>query len=98
MCHLREAFEILKAHQYVVNTGKCVLGATKIEYIGHYILAEGVCTDPRKIEAVANWPQPKTVKQVRSFLGLAGYYRRFVKDYGIIARPLIDLLKHGGFN
>lgn len=77
--HLRQVFEILKKHQYVVNVNKCVLGTTKIEYLGHYISPEEVYIDPRKIDVVAKWPKPQIVKQLMSFLGLAGYYRRFVK-------------------
>lgn len=91
--HLRRVFEILKQHQYVVNKGKCVLATKKIEYLGHYISAEGVFTYPRKIKAIKEWPIPKSVKQVRSFLGLAGYHRRFMRGYGTIAKPMTELLK-----
>ena len=64
-----------------------------MEYLGHFISGRGVSTDPKKIKAVVNWPTPKTFKQLRGFLGLAGYYRRFVKDFGKLAQPLTTLLK-----
>lgn len=62
----------------------------KVEYLRYFI-------DPQKVEAMCNWPLPQTFKQLRSFLGLVGYYRRFIKDYVIIAKPLTDMLKKEGF-
>ena len=94
--HLRIVLTILRTNTLYAKESKCSFGVTQVEYLGHIISGKGVATDPHKVEAVTGWPIPKSVKQVRGFLGLAGYYRRFVRDFGKIAQPLTALLKSSG--
>jgi hypothetical protein len=93
--HLQQVFEILQEHQFYVKYSKCVFAQQQLEYLGHLITENGVATEPSKIAAVANWAPPKNIKQLRSFLGLTGYYKRFIKHYGMISSPLTQLLKKG---
>ena len=81
----------------LAKRSKCSFGVIEIEYLGHIISSKGVSTDPSKIKAITQWPQPITLKQLRDFLGITGYYRRFVKNYGSIAKPLTKLLKKNSF-
>lgn len=74
------------------------LGHKGWTFWGHYISSQGVSNDRRKVKAVKNLPEPKTVTQLRGFLGLAGYYRRFIQGYGVISKPITDLLRKDGFN
>lgn len=74
---------------------KCQFCLPSVTYLGHVVSAEGVSTDPRKLEAVTSWPRPRTVTEVRSFLGFCSYYRRFVEGFARIAKPLNELLQNG---
>ncbi|CAA0843123.1 Uncharacterized mitochondrial protein AtMg00860, partial [Striga hermonthica] len=95
--HLRVVLEILEANSFHIKPSKCSFGQMMVEYLGHFISHEGVKVDPRKIEAMVDWPKPTSHTQLRGFLGLTGYYRKFVKDYGTIAKPLTEMTKKGGF-
>ena len=74
-----------------------VILAFSIEYLGHIVSAVGVQMDKAKVEAILHWPEPTNVKQLRGFLGLSGYYRKFIQAYATKAQSLIDLLKKGSF-
>jgi hypothetical protein len=91
--HLRAVFQLLTEHQLKVKRSKCTFVQPQLKYLGHIISASGVSTDPKSIEAVQTWPVPQSTKDVRKFLGLAGYYRKFVQNFGLISRILTDLLK-----
>ncbi|XP_019414654.1 PREDICTED: uncharacterized protein LOC109326422 [Lupinus angustifolius] len=91
--HLELVLAMMRKHPLFAKHSKCYFVVSRVEYLSHFISAQGVATDPTKISAVHNWPLPQTLKQLREFLGLAGYYRRFVKGYGTVAKPLIEMLK-----
>jgi hypothetical protein len=86
--HVKIVLDILDTQQLYIKQSKCEFGQQKVQYLGHIISAEGVGVDPEKVEAMKQWPKPKTLKAMRGFLGLTGYYRRFIQDYGKIAVPL----------
>ena len=90
---LESVFERLLEYGLKLKPSKCHLFLQKIKYLGHVISSEGVEADPDKTVAIKNWPQPTTVHELRQALGFFGYYRRFVKDYAQVAKPLHDLLK-----
>jgi hypothetical protein len=84
---------LLSQHQLFLKQYKCVFGASEVEYLGHLVGKDNVRVDPKKIQAMQDWPHPKTLKILHGFLGLIGYYRKFVKNYGKIATSFTALLK-----
>ena len=91
--HLEVVLDLLRTHHLVARATKYFFGHTQVEYLGHIITDQGVATNPLKIQAIVEWPIPQSLKQLRGFLGLMGYYRRFVKGYGSISKPLTLLLR-----
>ncbi|KAE8656433.1 hypothetical protein F3Y22_tig00117000pilonHSYRG00047 [Hibiscus syriacus] len=97
IAHLQKVLEVFQANQLFAKFSKCFFGQNQVEYLGHIISAAGVATAPSKVEAMKNCPLPKSLKSLRGFLGLTGYYRRFIKDYGAISKPLTQMLKTDNF-
>ncbi|XP_026428595.1 uncharacterized protein LOC113324489 [Papaver somniferum] len=95
--HLSAVFEVLRQHQLFVKQSKCTFAQQSIGYLGHVISSQGVAVENEKIQSILSWPIPTTIKALRGFLGLAGYYRKFVKDFGKICAPLTQLLKKDAF-
>lgn len=97
LIHLEEVLNLLHSHKLYVKLSKCTFAQPTVQYLGHTISAQGVAMDASKVQCILDWPQPQSTKALRGFLGLTGYYRRFVKHYGMISKPLNDMLKSGNF-
>jgi hypothetical protein len=91
--HLRIVLEKLRSNQLYAKFSKCEFWLTKVAFLGHVISAGGVSVDPSKVKDVLNSMPPTNVSKIRSFLGLAGYYRRFIQDFSKIAKPMTKLLE-----
>jgi hypothetical protein len=89
--HLKILLELLRQQQLYAKFSKCEFWLREVQFLGHIVSAKGIQVDPAKIESIAKWEKPKNVKDIRSFMGLAGYYRRFIQDFSRIALPLTKL-------
>ena len=91
--HVKAVFECLAAKNWHIKEKKCALFLPEVEFLGHVVSAEGVKVAVDKVDAVSSWPMPTCVREVQGFLGLANFYRRFVKGFVAIAKPLTNLMR-----
>lgn len=90
-------FEVLREQSLYAKRSKCSFGQSKVEYLSHIITVAEVSIDPSKVQSMRDWPTPTTLRALRGFWGLTGYYRKYVYNYGVICRPLTELLKKDSF-
>lgn len=95
--HLATVLELLRTHQLKLKPLKCLFGQPSIAYLGHIISAMRVAMDSSKISAISDWLTPTTDRALHGFFSLARYYHKFFRHFGIIARPLMDLLRSDSF-
>nr|GFA35658.1 putative reverse transcriptase domain-containing protein [Tanacetum cinerariifolium] len=93
--HLRTVLQTLRQEKLYAKFSKCDFWLSSVAFLGHIVSAEGITMDPAKVEAITKWPRPTSVTEVRSFLGLAGYYCRFVEGFLRLALPLTKLMRKG---
>jgi hypothetical protein len=93
--HLKLVLQVLREHKLYAKLSKCDFFQRQVHYLGHVISEKGVAVDPDKIKAIIDWPTPRDVTDIRSFMGLAGYYRRFIKGFSKIGHPITSLQRKG---
>ncbi|GBG91271.1 hypothetical protein CBR_g52156 [Chara braunii] len=93
VAHSDKILSLLRQHKFKINGEKCEFGRTRVLYLSHEISAEGLKPDDAKVASIRDWPRPQSVTEMRSFLGMTGYYRNFVENYSIVATPLTDLTR-----
>jgi hypothetical protein len=92
--HLRIVLTHLREHQLYAKFSKCAFWLEEFQFLGHVLSAKGIAVDPSKVKDILEWKPPTTIHQVRSFLGLAGYYHRFIPDFSKLMKPITSLLKN----
>ena len=92
--HVRQVLQRLREHQLYARPSKCTFFTDTVEYLGHIIGPDGIKPNPALVKAIVEFPQPHTLKELQSFLGLANYYRKFIKNYSKISLPLTDALQN----
>lgn len=95
--HLDTVLATLSAHNFLLRHSKCEFARSRLNYLGHVISAHGVAPDPEKIQAMLAWPVPTSPTALRGFLGLTGFYRKFIRGYATVASPLTTLLRKDNF-
>lgn len=95
--HLDTIMSIFHTRQFLLRQSKCVFAQNRLNYLGHVISAQGVAPDPDKVQAILAWPIPTSTTALHGFLGLTGFYRKFIKHYATVATPLTNLLRKDQF-
>ena len=91
--HVEEVLRRLRKAGLMINPDKCHFATQELQFLGHIVGVHGVKPDPEKITKVKEYPRPKNVSEIRKFMGLASYYRKFIKNFSIIAKPLFNLIQ-----